>query len=117
MVTSLGVLEGVRWSEEEKGKDVAVVEVKRSAWASYHVARVRTAERPHVHDRHDLTVVMLKGKARVHLGEEIHEVGVGDVVHIPHGSRHWVENVGEGASEAYVVFTPAFNGEDRRFVE
>lgn len=30
---------------------------------------------------------------------------------------HWAENVGPGPSVAYIVFSPAFDGKDRRFVD
>lgn len=47
------------------------------------------------HHLHDQGVVILKGRARVLLGWEVHEVGVGDVVYIPQNEQHQFENIGE----------------------
>jgi len=38
---------------------------------------------------------VLRGRARIGLGAEIHEVGAGDVVFIPAGVVHYYENIGD----------------------
>jgi mannose-6-phosphate isomerase-like protein (cupin superfamily) len=110
------VVSDVPWTAEELDKDIAVLEVRRGNWASHHVVRLRGAERPHVHDRHDVAVTLLRGRVRMHIGEQVFEMRPGDVADVPHGMTHWAENVGRGASEAYVVFTPPFDGKDSREV-
>lgn len=49
--------------------------------------------------RHTNTVeheqFVLRGRARIGIGEEIYEVKPGDVVFIPQGVPHWYENIGE----------------------
>ncbi len=49
--------------------------------------------------RHTNTVeheqYVLRGRARIGIGEETFEVGPGDVVFIPRGVPHWYENIGE----------------------
>jgi mannose-6-phosphate isomerase-like protein (cupin superfamily) len=52
----------------------------------------------------------------MHLADRVIDVGPGDVIDVPRGVVHWAENVGDGASEAYAVFAPPFDGKDRRFV-
>ncbi|MDZ4340246.1 MAG: cupin domain-containing protein [candidate division NC10 bacterium] len=47
------------------------------------------------HHLHDQGVVILKGRARVLLGWEVHEVGPGDVVYIPQNEQHQFENIGD----------------------
>jgi len=46
---------------------------------------------------------VLRGRARIGLGEEVHEVGAGDVVFIPAGTPHWYESIGEEAFEFLCV--------------
>ena len=47
------------------------------------------------HHLHDQGVVILKGRARVLLGWEMHEVGPGDAVYIPQDEQHQFENIGD----------------------
>ena len=110
-------IDRLEWTEAEKALDVAVLEVRRNAYISVHVVRLKGAESPHVHDRHDLTVFVLSGTVRMHLGDRVHVVGKGDVGEIPHGLTHWAENAGADAAEAYIVFNPPFDGKDRRPVK
>lgn len=42
---------------------------------------------------------VLKGRAKVGIGDEIHEVGEGDVLFIPPGIPHWYEVEGDVAYE------------------
>ena len=46
------------------------------------------------HD-HDHGVYILRGKARVMMGWEVAELGVGDVVYIPPNEQHQFENIGD----------------------
>ena len=49
--------------------------------------------------RHTNTVeheqYVLRGHARIGIGEDVHEVNAGDVVFIPEGAIHYYENIGE----------------------
>jgi mannose-6-phosphate isomerase-like protein (cupin superfamily) len=104
----------VVWSDAEQQRDVAVRTLRTTDAASFHRVRLRRAEKPHEHERSDLTVFVLSGAVRMHFADRVVPVGAGDVVEIPRGAPHWAENVAEGPSEAYVVFTPAFDGKDSR---
>jgi quercetin dioxygenase-like cupin family protein len=55
--------------------------------AGGHTARERHA--------HDHGVMIVSGRARVTLGEEIYEVGEGDVVYVAPGELHCFEALGE----------------------
>src|SRR6201989_83634 len=58
----------------------------------FHVpAGGRTARERH---RHDQAVVTARGRARVTLGDEVHEVGPGDVVYVAGGELHCFEALG-----------------------
>ena len=92
----------------------------RNLWktedASAHIIRLRTAEKPHVHEHHDLTVFVLSGSARVFLDGKFILSHAGDVIEIPRGTLHWAENLDKDASEVYAVFTPTYDGQDSRMI-
>src|ERR1041385_1298084 len=117
IVTPDGVVPDFVWSDEERAKDVALKTLRQTDAASYHVVRLLRAEKPHVHDRSDLSVFVLSGAVNMHFADRVVPVGPGDVVAVPQGAAHWAENVSPEPSFAYVVFTPAFDGKDRRFVD
>ncbi|HTL48957.1 MAG TPA: cupin domain-containing protein [Verrucomicrobiae bacterium] len=106
----------IEWSAEEKSRDVAVRTLWKTSEASAHAVRLSTAEKPHVHDRHDMVIFVRSGKARVFLGGRYVMVGAGDVLEIPRGTVHWAQNLGPGAGEAYALYLPAYDGQDMRLV-
>jgi mannose-6-phosphate isomerase-like protein (cupin superfamily) len=117
VVTSEGALPAATWTAEELGKDVAIKTVRQSDGVSLHIVRLLKAEKPHVHDRSDLVVVVLSGSVKMHFGDRVVPVGPGQIIDIPKGAPHWAENVSPEPSFAYVVFAPAFDGKDRRPVD
>lgn len=117
LLSSAGVAPKVEWTAEEQQKDIAIRELSRSASASLHLVRARGAEKPHTHDEHDLVVVLLSGSVRAHLGDQIIDAQAGDTLTIPRGLPHWVENTGADPSLSLAVFSPPFDGKDRRFIE
>jgi quercetin dioxygenase-like cupin family protein len=116
IVTPDGV-RGISWTQDEMRQDVAVRTVSRLPQASAHLVRLAGSEKPHFHDRTDLIAFVLEGRVRAHLENRVVEAHAGDVVEIPRGTLHWMENADAQPSLAYVVFTPAFDGNDRRFDE
>jgi mannose-6-phosphate isomerase-like protein (cupin superfamily) len=117
VITPEGMLPAVVWTDEELGKDVAIKTVRQSDGASHHVVRLLKAEKPHAHDRSDLTVVVLSGSVNMHLAGRVVPVGPGQIIDIPKGVPHWAENATVEPAFAYVVFAPAFDGKDRRPVD
>jgi mannose-6-phosphate isomerase-like protein (cupin superfamily) len=98
-------------------QDFRVVELGRSETTSHHVAAIRTAERPHRHDRHDILVVLVHGHGTQQVGDETREVGEGSVLFVPRGVVHAFRNAGPDPAVAYVVYAPPFDGVDRVQVE
>jgi mannose-6-phosphate isomerase-like protein (cupin superfamily) len=117
VISPSGVIERGDWTEEELKMELAIRHLRRTEQLSFHRVRALGAEKPHVHDRHDLTVFVLSGSVLVHLGDQTVRARAGDVIDIPKGVPHWVENEnGAAASEAFNVFSPPFDGKDRRFL-
>lgn len=111
------MIEPARWTTEERNKDVAVRSIRVTRNASYHLICLNTAEKPHVHDQHDLVVTVLSGSSRIHLNMKTIDLRPGDVIEIPRGTLHWVENTGGNTpAEAFAVFTPPYQGNDMRLV-
>lgn len=117
VITPQGIMPRIEWSAEDQAKEVASRSIRVTRSAGYSVVRVRTAEKPHVHDRTDLLVTVLSGQARMHLAGHHIDVSPGDVIEIPRGVVHWAENIGKQPCEAFVVSTPPFQGDDVRLIE
>ena len=94
---------------------VAAAELHRGRGVSIHRVEVARAVRPHRHERHEETVVMLAGQGVFTLDGEEHRIGPGAVMHIPRGAVHAYRHEGEGTTQVVSIFTPAFDGEDRVF--
>lgn len=103
-----------QWTTAEKQKPIAVRHLHKTDTSSTHLVRLAGAEKPHVHDSHDLTVTVLSGTSTIHIGEREEAVSAGDVIVIPKGTYHWAENNGEAASIVLTIFSPAFDGKDVR---
>lgn len=100
------------WTPEELEQNIAAKKDRETSAASYHFIRVRGAEKPHTHQEHDLTVILLSGKAKVHFRNREYFMEPGDIVEIPKGTYHWAENLFGAGSEVYAVFTPPYDGKD-----
>ncbi|MGD2064576.1 MAG: cupin domain-containing protein [Nitrospirota bacterium] len=83
------------------------------AHSSHHLVQVRRAEPPHLHATHDLTVRVVRGDGRMHLGDRSFPVTEGDTTFIPRGVAHYFENTGATPAALLAIFSPAFDGRDR----
>ncbi len=100
------------WTEEEQKAPIAKKLIRNTKGSSSFFIRLNGWEEPHTHRDHDLTVVILKGKAVLHYEVGGHEIREGDVQEIPRGTVHWVENKGKKAVLAYAVFSPPLEDMD-----
>lgn len=101
----------------EPDQNMRVAPVSKSRHASIHVVQVRWAEKPHIHEMHDLTVFVARGSGEITIGTETHRCRDGDVIHIPAGVRHYFTNKGSSPAVAVVVFSPPFDGKDAKPME
>jgi quercetin dioxygenase-like cupin family protein len=112
-----GIQEDIQWTSEEKIKDIDIRRVRATDNASIHIVRLNTAEKLHIHEHHDASVVVLSGKVGMILGNQKFILERGDVLEITRGTVHKAENLAGNASEAYVVFTPPYDGKDMKVIE
>lgn len=116
ILTPEGVLREPGWSAEEQAADLSKKLIKNSPDSSSFWIRLKVSEKPHVHQDHDVTVVVLRGKSLMHLGLQVREIKEGDIIEIPRGIVHWAENKGPEPCLVYAVFTPVLEGKDYREV-
>lgn len=96
-------------------EEVAMEPLLDELWLSAYAVAVDGEVGAHVHLRHEETVYVLEGRGRMLLGDTWHDVGAGDLIHVPRGTPHAF--VSDGPATALSLFTPNFDGADRIWVE
>ena len=109
-----GRVKKIKWTNAELQKDPVKRDISQTQEASFHMIRLEKSEVPHIHETHDLTAIVTKGMGIIHYGDKAFSISKGDVVRIPRGVPHWVENTGNQAMEAFAIFVPPFDGKDMR---
>ncbi len=94
------------------GENIKISTLGQGREVSHHVVQVRDREAPYIHRDHDGTIVMLRGRGYLMLGESRVDLAVGDVVFIPRGMVHYFVNQDSQPAVAFVVFSPPFDGKD-----
>ena len=82
--------------------------------ATFQILELTTAEAPHVHERHDLTIVVLRGGGTLYAGGRRYEIDTGDVVHIARGVPHHFHPASSQPTVGLGIFTPRLDGTDSR---
>ena len=98
-------------------ENIKVVTLGKGQGVSHHVVQIRDREIPHVHKKHDLTVMVLKGKGYLLLGKRKIDLAAGDVLFVPRRTTHYFVNTFSEPSVALAVFSPPFDGKDTIPVE
>ncbi|HXY56060.1 MAG TPA: cupin domain-containing protein [Nitrososphaerales archaeon] len=70
----------------------------------------------HYHPEIEHEQYVLKGKYRIGIGKEVHEVKEGDSIFIPKGTVHWYQNTGKGNAE-FLCIVPKTENYDSVFLE
>jgi quercetin dioxygenase-like cupin family protein len=94
------------------GQALRADEIARGPAASWHVVQVATAERPHRHRQHDLTVVVLRGAGVLTLDGRPIAMQAGDAAVVTRDRPHWFARRGSHPAVALVTFTPALDAAD-----
>jgi mannose-6-phosphate isomerase-like protein (cupin superfamily) len=55
---------------------------------------------------------LLEGRGRMHIADEVRDVGAGDAVVIPSGQTQWIENNGVAVLRFAAVVSPPWRSED-----
>lgn len=111
-VQELKVKEALKNLPTEWKGPIQVNALGRTDVVSSHIVWVKTRENPHYHAHHEATVMLLKGKGILNIGDQEIDMKPGDVVTIPQGVVHAFMNQSKDPAAAYVVFAPPFDGKD-----
>jgi mannose-6-phosphate isomerase-like protein (cupin superfamily) len=82
-----------------------------------HVVQIRDRELLHVHERHDVIALLLRGRGTLRVGSETVRMKPGSVVAIQRAVPHAFVNESRQPAAAFVVFTPPFDGKDTVLVQ
>jgi len=100
-----------------KDENVKVTPLFKNENLSHFIIQIQDREKPHIHETHDLTVIVKKGKGVLHLGKDELPMRRGDIAFIPKGTLHYFVNTDSESSVAYVIFTPFYDGKDMKIVD
>ena len=78
--------------------------------ATFQLLDAQVAESPHVHERHDLTVVLIAGEGRLVVEDREYVLREGDVVHVERGRVHHFHP--KKSVLGLVIFSPRLEGID-----
>ena len=67
------------------------------------------AKQPHHSHEPQQTYLITRGSGVMHVGSEDQEVGVGDLIFIPSGMEHGIDNTGQEILTYIAAATPAFD--------
>lgn len=93
-------------------REISAEEISRGESGSTQIIQLRTGHPLHVHQRHDLIAILLKGRGVLTLGSRRLELKPGAIVSIPRGVPHAFKNTGSEPAVAYVTYFPAFDDVD-----
>jgi mannose-6-phosphate isomerase-like protein (cupin superfamily) len=85
---------------------------RRVLHTAEHVQLVVMALRPgedigaEVHEHNDQVLTFVEGQVRAEVADETRDVGPGDVVVVPAGTRHNFTNTGESPARLYTLYAP-----------
>lgn len=94
-------------------QNISALPLGRTNTISYHLVQIRDREPPHIHTTHDLVVTLLRGKGRLFVRGEAHEMHPGDVAVVAHGTPHYFVNTDCAPAAAFVTFAPPYDGTDQ----
>lgn len=103
--------------ELSDGGNVTARLLGKGASVSHHLVRVRTREGLHRHNRHDLTVVLVRGSGDLVVGEKPLRLEEGAVAFVPRKTPHEFVNTDRLDAVLLALFTPAYDGKDRESLE
>lgn len=97
-------------------KNISVEKLHSDANSSTFIISVRDSVSAHYHKSHTENLFVLKGEARMRIGEKKFSIKKGDYFTIPEGTVHSVWVTSDIPLKVVSVQAPEFKGEDRYFV-
>jgi len=94
------------------GENIKITKLGQGPGASHHVVQIRDRESPHLHNAHDGTVIVVRGRGYLVMDTRRITLTAGDIAHIPRGVPHYYVNTDLEPTVAFVIFAPPFDGKD-----
>ncbi len=110
-----GWMEIVKENSIGKDENIKVIPLFKNENGSHFIIQIRDREKPHIHETHDLTVVVKRGKGVLHIGKDELPMKCDDIAFIPKGIFHYFVNTGSEPAVAYVIFNPIYDGKDIKY--
>lgn len=107
----------VRENPIGESENIQAIPLFNNQDSSHFIIQIRDREKPHIHETHDLTVVVKRGYGVLYLGKDKLPMRRGDIAFIPKGVPHYFVNEDSKPSIAYAIFTPSYDGKDMRLVD
>lgn len=107
----------VRENPIGESENIKVTPLFKNQDSSHFIIQIRDREKPHIHETHDLTVVVKRGYGVLYLGKAKLPMRRGDIAFIPKGVPHYFVNEDSKPSIAYAIFTPFYDGKDMKLVD
>src|SRR3989338_10355155 len=112
-----GWMEIVKENPIGKDENIKVIPLFKNENGSHFIIQIRDSEKPHIHETHDLTVVVKRGKGVLHIGKNELPMKCDDIAFIPKGIFHYFVNTGSEPAVAYVIFNPIYDGKDIKYTD
>jgi quercetin dioxygenase-like cupin family protein len=109
--------EVVRHNPIDPKTGAAMTPVARGEFATVNVWQLTSNIPAHFHRAHEEIVIVRSGTGTVRIGDQTHTLQAGDLLLIPKNTIHSVRATGDRPFRGISVFGPAFDGQDRVFVE
>ena len=94
-----------------------IVELYRTGRSSLHIVQIRYLEQPHLHELHDVMVLLKQGRGTLHVGPQLRPLRSGSVTKVLRGVPHAFVNESVEPAVVFVAFTPPYDGHDIVFVD
>ena len=94
------------------GENIKMTTLGQGQGASHHIVQIRDRESPHLHNVHDGTVMLVRGRGYLMMDTRRITLTAGDIAHIPRGVPHYYVNTDLEPTVAFVIFAPPFDGKD-----
>lgn len=111
-IVNLNDLEAVSGNE-----NIKVEKLYSDAFVSSFVIWIEKGVNPHFHATHTEQVLIISGKGKMRIGEEVKKIKKGDFIMMPEGTVHAVEVTSKKPLKVLSIQAPEFKGEDRVFID
>jgi mannose-6-phosphate isomerase-like protein (cupin superfamily) len=113
----VNIFEVLQKEKVEPGQAFKSTPLLRGPNCSFNLAQLVTVVKSHYHKDRDEVVYLVRGNGLVTIAGKEYKIWPGYAYLVPKGTIHRFINLGPDAAVVLSIFSPAFDGKDRIFVE